>query len=128
LTLKNVKLIINIEYLGGENKMAEKKKSSTTTTTSTSTKKSSGYSFGYILNILAFVAVVIGGIALFIAMILAKLDVSAGAITALQKVANSIGWAVLALLSFRFIKNRRRIWLWVVWAVAVVMIVVGIIL
>ena len=104
--------------------MAEKKTTSTTTTT----KRSTGFSFSYILNILAFAAVCIGGIALFVAMILNKCGIDAKIIGTLQTIANSIGWLVLALLSFEYIKNRRKIWLWVVWAVAVVMIVIGIIL
>lgn len=102
--------------------------STTTSSTTSSSKKSAGWGFNSILNILAFVAVCVGGIALFIAMILSKVDVSAGFVGALQKIANAIGWAVLTLLSFRYIRKRRKIWLWVVWTIAVVMIVVGIIL
>ena len=109
------------------------KKSETTTTSSSSTQatsssKKSSASFSGLLNILAFLAVCIGGIALFIAMILSKVGVSVEFVGVLQSVANAIGWAVLALMSFRYIRRRRKIWLWVVWAVAVVMIVVGIIL
>lgn len=109
--------------------MAKKTKStSTESSTSTSTsKKSSGFSFNYILNILAFAAVCIGGMALFIAMILSKCGVQASITGTLQTIANSIGWAVLAILSFKYIRHRRKIWLWVVWTIAVVMIIVGII-
>ena len=109
--------------------MAKKSTSTSQSNSSqTSSTSKSSSSFNAILNILAFVAVCVGGIALFIAMILSKVGVSVKFVGVLQSVANAIGWAVLALMSFRYIKRRRKIWLWVVWAIAVVMIVVGIIL
>lgn len=103
--------------------MAKKSSSSSSSSTTTTSRSSN-----YILNVLAFVAVCIGGIALFIAMILSKLDVSAGFVSTLYTVANAIGWLVLSLLSFKYIRRRRRIWIWVVWTVAVVMIFVSTIL
>lgn len=81
-----------------------------------------------LLDILGYVAVVVGGIALFAAMILAKLDISVGLVSLLQKIANIIGWVVLCALSFKFIRNKKKVWMWVVWAIAFVMIIVGIIL
>ncbi|MBQ8451326.1 MAG: hypothetical protein IJ538_00905 [Clostridia bacterium] len=106
--------------------MAEKKeeKKTTTTTTSSSNKKSASY----FMSIFAYVAVVVGGLALFIAMILSKVGVTASFIGIMQKIANAIGWLVLCVLSFKYISKRRKIWMWVVWAIAVVMIIVGIVL
>jgi len=43
-------------------------------------------------------------------------------------IANAIGWAVLCVLSAVYISHRKKIWMWVLWAVAVVMIITGIIL
>ena len=103
--------------------MATKTKSETKTTSS---KKS--FNIAYILNILSYAAVCIGGLALFIAMILGKFGLSTSITGAMQTIANAIGWAVLCLLSASYISHRRKIWMWVVWAVAVVMIVIGIIL
>ncbi len=101
------------------------KKTSSSSSTSTTTTRSTGY----LMNILAYIAVCVGGVALFVAMILGKLGVgSVSFIGILQAVANAIGWAVLCLLSFRYISRRRKIWMWVVWAIAIVMIVIGIIL
>lgn len=116
--------------------MATKKSSSstaksTTSTTSssstatTSTKKSVG--FGYIMSLCAYVAVVIAGLGLFIAMILSKLGISATFTSAMQTIANAIGWLVLCVISFNHIKRRRKIWMWVVWAIAIVMIITGMI-
>ena len=109
--------------------MATKTKSETKTTSSTtSTSKRKGFSIAYILNILSYVAVCLGGLALFIAMILGKFGLSTSITGAMQTIANAIGWAVLCLLSAVYISHRRKIWMWVVWAVAVVMIITGIIL
>ena len=111
--------------------MAEKKKTSSTTSSSTSTTKTSSrksFSFSKIMDALAYVAVCIGGIALLLAFVLGKIGISAGVVSAMQKVANSVGWLVLCLLSVKFIKSKSKIWLWVVWAIAIVMIIVGIIL
>ena len=110
--------------------MAQKKSASSTssTTSTTTTKKSSGVGINYIMNLLSFIAVCFCGVALFIAMILGKFGISASICGMLQKIANILGWSVLCLVSFRYISHRRKIWLWVVWAVAIVMIITGIIL
>ena len=97
--------------------------SSSSTTTTVITRSSS-----YIMNLAAFVAVVICGVALFIAMILSKIGISASFVGMMQKIANIIGWSVLCLISFKHISRRRSLVLWIVWGVAVAMIVSGIIL
>lgn len=96
----------------------------TTTKTTTSKRVVSSYT----LNLLAYIAVCFGGIALFVAMILSKFDISLSVVSMIQRVANAIAWAVVSILSFYFIKNRKKTWMWVVWAIAIVMILVGIIL
>ena len=100
--------------------MAKKSSSSSSSTTTHST--------GYLMNILSYIAVCVGGIALFLAMILGKIGVQASITGILQAVANAIGWAVLCVLSFKYIRKRRKIWMWVAWTIAVIMIVLGIIL
>jgi hypothetical protein len=105
-----------------------KKTSQTSSSTTTTTTKKSEPSFSSIINVLAYIAVCVGGLALFISMILSKVGVSAGFVSALQAIANAIGWAVLCLLSFKYIRRRRKIWMWVVWAIAVVMIITGIVI
>lgn len=101
--------------------MATNSSSSTSTT-------SRGTGWGYILNILSYIAVCIGGVALFIIFILGKVGITASWLGVLQTIANAIGWAVLCLLSFNYIRRRKKIWMWVVWVIAVVMIIIGIIL
>lgn len=87
-------------------------------------QKSSKSSYNKLMDALSFIAVCVGGIALLVAFILGKLGISASIVGILQMIANIIGWIVLCLLSANYIKNKRKIWLWVIWAVAAVMIVI----
>lgn len=105
--------------------MSTKKTSSSSSTTTTTTTKRSGFS--YVMSVLSYVAVCVGGVALFVAFVLGKCGISASFLGVLQAVANAIGWAVLCVMSFNYIKRRRKIWMWVVWVIAVVMIIIGII-
>lgn len=81
-----------------------------------------------IMDVLSFVAVVVGGIALLVAFILGKVGISVTLVGILSKIANIIGWIVLCILSAKYIKTQSKVWMWVLWAIALVMIVVGIIL
>ena len=101
--------------------MSQNSKQQSTQTTTTKTRKS--ISIPYILNILAYCAVIICGVALTVAYILGKCGVSASITGRLEGVANAIGWVVLCILSFGYIKHRRSILKWVVWTVAVVVII-----
>ena len=98
--------------------MAKTTKSQTTITTS---KKS--ISISYLLNILSFSAVIICGIALSIAYILGKCGISATITGKLQSVANAVGWIVLCILSYGYIKHRKKLWMWILWVVAVIAII-----
>lgn len=101
-------------------------KKQTTTTTSSTTSHRSSVSMSWFMNILAFAAVCIGGIALFLAMILNNLfGLTASWISSMQSVANAIGWLALCLLSMRYISRRRKLSIWIIWGVAVFMIVSG---
>lgn len=111
-------------------KNGTKKETKTTTTSSTSkTRRSSNSAiWGRFMNILAFAAVIIGGVGLFLAKLFGWLDLSPSWVSSMQTIANAIGWFALCLLSVKYIRNRRKPWIWVVWTVAVVMIFIGIIL
>lgn len=108
--------------------MATNKKTETQTQSqTTSHRSSSSTTVNQVMNILAFVAVCIGGVALFLAMVLKLFRLTASWIGTMKALANAIGWLALCILSFRYISHRRKIWIWVVWTVAVVMIFIGII-
>ena len=98
--------------------------------TSSSSKKSStsGLIVSNFMNILAFVAVCVGGIAMFLATILRWFGLTAAWINSMQAIANAIGWLALCLLSIKYIRRRRKLWIWIVWTIAIIMIFTGIIM
>lgn len=102
--------------------------SSSAPSTNSSKKSTGGLIVSNFMNILAFVAVCIGGIAMFLATILRWFGLTATWINSMQAVANAIGWLALCLLSVNYIKRRRRLWILIVWAIAIVMIFTGIII
>ncbi len=116
----------------GEMIMTETQKTKSTEETTTKkhtvAKKVGSWSLNYIMNVLAYSAVIIGGMALFIAMILSKVGISAEFVGTMQKIANCVGWLVLCLLSTKYALKRRSILMWVIWIVAVGMIITGIVL
>ena len=81
-----------------------------------------------IMDMLSFIAVIIGGVALLVISIFDRVGIMVNALGTLQRVANLVGWGVLCLLSFNYIRTRKSTLLWVLWAIAVVMIVVSVIL
>ncbi len=80
------------------------------------------------MNMLAFIGIVVVAIALLIAKILALVDVSAGAVTALQMVGECIAYIVTMVYAFYYVKNKRNVWWWVAYVAAVVVVVLLIIL
>ena len=102
--------------------------SSSAPSTNSSKRSTGGLIVSNFMNILAFVAVCIGGIAMFLATILRWFGLTATWINSMQAVANAIGWLALCLLSVNYIKRRRRLWILIVWAIAIVMIFTGIII
>ena len=97
----------------------------TNSSTSVSSTKRSSVTVSWFMNILAFAAVCIGGIGLFLAMVLRWVGLTASWINSMQAIANAIGWLALCLLSVRYITRRRKLSIWIVWVIAVVMIFSG---
>ena len=92
--------------------MTNTQKKTTSSTTQTSSSSSSKKSTGGLvvsnfMNILAFVAVCVGGIAMFLATILRWFGLTASWINSMQAIANAIGWLALCLLSVRYIRKRK---------------------
>lgn len=105
----------------------QNKTSSTTSSSSSKKTSSNNIIVANFMNILAFVAVCIGGMGLFLAMLLGWIGLTASWVNSLQAIANAIGWLALCLLSVKYIRRRRKLWIWIVWAVAIVMIFTGIV-
>ena len=110
----------------------QQKKTTTTSSTSSSASSHKSSSRGVFvkgfMNILAFAAVCIGGLAMFLAMALGWFGLTATWINSMQAIANAIGWLALCLLSINYIRRARRLWVWLVWIIAIVMIFTGIIM
>lgn len=102
--------------------------STTSKQSSSSNKTSANVVVSNFMNILAFVAVCIGGMAMFLATILRWFGLTANWINSMQAIANAIGWLALCLLSVKYIRRRRKLWIWIVWTIAIVMIFTGIII
>ena len=103
--------------------------SNSTSSVSTTKKTSAGAIIvSNFMNILAFVAVCVGGIAMFLATVLRWFGLTASWINSMQAVANAIGWLALCLLSVKYIRKRRKLWIWIIWTIAIVMIFTGIII
>ena len=80
------------------------------------------------MNMLAFIGIVVVAVALLFAKILALVNVSAGAVTALQMVGECIAYIVTMVYAFYFVKNKRNVWWWVAYVAAVVVVVLLVIL
>lgn len=81
-------------------------------------------SSGWLVNLCAFIAVVFIGVSL----ILSKVGLSGKISGALSTLAQAISYLIIIVSSFYYIRNRKNVWLWVVWAVSVVLIVLYFIL
>lgn len=76
-------------------------------------------SAGWFLNALSFVAVICIGVSL----ILSKFNFLNKIEDALTTIAQVVSYIVIVAVSCFYIIRRRNIWLWVIWAVSVVLIV-----
>ena len=76
---------------------------------------------GWLPNLISFVAVICVGISL----LLSKVGLSGEISRAFSTIANVISYLILIALSLFYVAKRKKLWIWIVWAVAVVLIVVG---
>ena len=81
-------------------------------------------SSGWIVNLAAFIAVVCVGVSL----ILSEIGVLGKVGEALNTIAQVLSYLILVVVSCFYIVKRRNIWLWVIWAVSVVLIVISFII
>lgn len=74
-----------------------------------------------IVNFCAFIAIVMIGICL----ILAKLGVGGEVAGALHTIAICIAYIVTAISGWFYIRNRKNVWIWVAYFVALVLIILS---
>ena len=84
--------------------------------------------FKKFLNALAFIALVISGVALVVALILGKLDKAAGFANALQQIAYCLAFVVTAVVAYGYVRTKRSVAWLVVYILCVVFIVVPLII
>lgn len=73
------------------------------------------------LNLFAFVAIALIGICL----LLGKLEIGGGIISALALIGNVIAYVIVAIGGWFYIANRKNVWLWVIYFVSIVLIVIS---
>ena len=79
-------------------------------------------SSGWLINLCAFVAVILIGLSLIFAKIIPSIS------SAFSTIAQVISYVVVSVVSFFYIVRKKNVWLWVVWVVSIVLIVVGVVL
>ena len=79
-------------------------------------------SSGWLINLCAFVAVILIGLSLIFAKIIPSI---AGAFSTIAQV---ISYVVVSVVSFFYIVHKKNVWLWVTWVVAIILIIIGVVL
>ncbi len=76
-------------------------------------------SSGWLINLSAFVAVILIGLSL----ILSKIGALGSVANAFLVIANVIAYLVVSVVSFFYVANKKNVWLWVVWIISIVLII-----
>lgn len=104
-----------------ENEKETKSSSSNQTTKKKTRSTTSSRDWRKMMNLLAYVSICIIGVCL----LLGKLNLSGAVITAFATVGNTIAYCIVAIGGWFFIRNRKNVWLWVIYFVALVMIIIS---
>lgn len=78
-------------------------------------------SAGWLLHFMSFVAVVLIGVSLMLSKIHAMGDVA----KAFLVIANAIAYSIVSITSVIYVSKKKNIWLWLVWGVAIVLIIIS---
>lgn len=80
------------------------------------------------LNALAFVVLVISGIALVVSLVLGKLSVAQNFANVLRQIAYCLAFVVTAVVAFNYVRTKRsNVWL-IVYIVCVIFVVVPLVI
>lgn len=111
-----------------EKKEEHKETTSSTNNETTTTKKrrrtrstTSSRDWRKVMNLLAYVAVCIIGVCL----LLSSLKIDGQIVNAFRIVGNTIAYCIVAIGGWFYIRNRKNVWIWVVYFVALVMIIIS---
>ncbi len=78
-------------------------------------------SSGWLVNLSAFVAVILIGVSLM----LSKIGAMGQVANAFMIIANVIAYLVVSVVSFFYVARKKNVWLWIVWAVAIALIIIS---
>lgn len=81
-------------------------------------------SSGWLINLCAFIAVILIGVSL----ILSRIGAFGQVAGAFLIIANVIAYLVVSVVSFFYIAHKKNVWLWIVWVVSIVLIVLSYVL
>ncbi len=112
-----------------ENEKKEVSRETTSTNKETSTTKkrrrtrstTSSRDWRKMMNLLAYVSVCIIGVCL----LLSSLKIDGQIVNAFRLVGNTIAYCIVAIGGWFYIRNRKNVWVWVVYFVALVMIIIS---
>lgn len=111
-----------------ENKEVSKETSSQKNEATQTTKKSrrtrsttSSRDWRKMMNLLAYVSVCIIGVCL----LLSSLKIDGQIVNAFRLVGNTIAYCIVAIGGWFYIRKRKNVWIWVVYFVALVMIIIS---
>ena len=74
-----------------------------------------------IINFLSFISVGLIGVTL----LLGKLGIFQGIGGALITVANVLAYIITAIAAFYYVRNKKNVWVWIVYVVSIVLIVIS---
>ena len=77
--------------------------------------------FKGLLNLIAFVAIGLVGLTL----ILSKVGVFGEITGAITTVAHVLAYLITAIAGFYYVKNKNNIWVWIIYAVSIVLIILS---
>ena len=80
--------------------------------------------FGKFLNILAYVSIVLVAVALVISKILGWAKAGEDIASAMQLVANILAYFITAIAAFYYVRNKKNVWVTVVYIVSLILIIV----
>ena len=82
----------------------------------------------HFVNFLAYIAVIMIGVALALSFLLGKLGVNATIAGYISKIAQALAYIIVCIASFYYARSKRNIWFFILWLIATVLIVVFVVL
>lgn len=82
----------------------------------------------HFVNFLAYIAVIMIGVALALSFILSKVGISSTIVDSISKVAYALACVIVCIASFYYARSKRNAWFFILWIISTVLIVVFMVL